>query len=561
MKVFIKGKGSTSLSKANFLTSGGQANIYTNGNIAYKIYNDNKFIIPEQKIKELSALSFKNIIKPEDILLDQNNNNIGYTMSYIKDTLNLCQLFPRAFRDRNSLDHQTILNLIRHMQETIQHCHKNNVLIVDLNELNFLVDKTFKSCYFIDVDSYQTPHYHATAIMDSIRDRQVKNNKFTENSDWFSFAITSFQLFSSLHPFKGTHSTYKTLDERMNHNISVLNKDVKVPRVCYDFNIIPKVYLDWFRSVFEDGKRLPPPTDLVATVIINTIIQKISGSNSFIINELDNYLGTIINYVSGNPKITLTSSGLYLNKVLDKDVPTTAEFTLLPKNINLIAAWIDHRSLKLRNSTNRSEIKFDLEAQDLFSYDNRIYIKTDSSILELKLMEIGQNVIASTNIVAQILGNSTLIFDGCAIQNLLGAIYVSIFPQSGIHYQFHIPELDKVKIISAKFEKNMLMVIINKAGKYDKLIFRFDTLWNGQYDLRIINDIEYLENNCTILDSGNVVHVLGDENIEIFSSKKDSKSIKQIVDKVIDGGIKLFHDGANLLFAKDNKIFSIKMKP
>jgi serine/threonine protein kinase len=561
MKVFIKGKGSTILSKNLFIASGGQADIYANGNTAYKIYSDKKFLIPENKIKELSALSFKNIIKPEDILLDQNNNNIGYTMTYVKDTWSLCQLFPKAFRDRNSLSHEMVLKLIRRLQETVDHCHKHNILIVDLNELNFLVAKDFSESYFIDVDSYQTSHYPATAIMDSIRDRQVKNNKFTENSDWFSFAITSFQLFSGLHPFKGTHLTYKTLDERMNHNISVLNKDVKVPRVCYDLNIIPKVYLDWFKSIFEDGKRLPPPTDLVATAIINTVIQKISGSNSFDIEELESFSGTIVDLLWSNPKVILTSSGIYLNKVLDKDVPAKAKFTILPKNNNLITAWVNFRSLKLRNSTNRSEIKLDIEVEDIFNYDNRIYIKNNSSILELKLMEIGQNIIASTSLVAQILGNSTKIFDGCAIQNLLGAVYISIFPQSGLHYQFHIPELDKFKLVDAKFEKNVLMVIGNKYGKYDKFIFRFDLSWNGQYDLRIINDIEYLENNFTILDSGNVVHLLGDEKLEIFSSKKDSKNIKEIVDKAVSGDMKLCHDGPNLIFAKDDKVFSMKMKP
>ena len=562
MKVFIKGKGSTTLSKNLFISSGGQADIYANGNIAYKIYSDPKFIIPSGKINELSILSFKNIIKPEDILLDQNNNNIGYTMTYVKDTFSLCQLFPKAFRDRNSLSHETILKLIRQLQDLVSHCHKHNILIVDLNELNFLVAKSFDQIYAIDVDSYATPHYPATAIMESIRDRQVKHNKFTENSDWFSFGITAFQLFSSLHPFKGNHPTYKTLDERMNHNISVLNKDVGVPRVCYDFNIIPPVYLAWFKAVFEEGKRLPPPTDLIATAIINTVIQKISGSNSFDIHELESYAGTIIDIIwGGSSKIALTSSGLYLNKSLDKEVPTTAQISISPKTNQLVAAWVDHRSLKLRNSSTRSEIKLDIEVQDLFSYDNRIYVKTDSSILELKLNEFGQNIITSTVLAAQILGNSTLIFDGCAIQNLLGAIYISIFPTSGLHYQFHLKELDKVKIISAKFEKNVLMVIVNKAGKYDKLIFRFDILWNGEYDLRIINDIEYLENNFTVLDSGNVVHILGDENLEIFSAKKDSKSVKQIVDKAVDGGIKLFKDGPGLLFSRDNKIFSMKMKP
>lgn len=560
MKVFIQGKGSVNLPKSTFLTSGGQADIYANGNTAYKIYSDAKFLIPSGKIKELSVLTYKNIIKPEDILLDDKNNTIGYTMSYVKDTYNLCQLFPKSFRDRNSLTHQTVLDLIRRLQDTIQHCHKRNILIVDLNELNFLVAKDFREIYCIDVDSYQSPHYPATAIMDSIRDRQVKNNKFTENSDWFSFAITAFQLFSSMHPFKGNHSIYKTLDERMNHNISVLNKDVSVPRVCYDFKIIPNLYLQWFKAVFEDGKRLPPPTDLVATVIIQTVIQKITGSNNFDIKEIEDYSNEIIDLLWSGTKVALTSAGIYLNKSLDKDVPTTAKFILSPKNNQLIAGWIDHRSLKLRNSSNRSEIKLDIQGQDVFSYDNRLYIKTETSILELKLVELGQNIIASTSVVAQILGNSAVVFDGCVIQNLLGAIYLSIFPQSGLHYQFNIKELLGRKIIDAKFDKNILMVITHKNSKYDKLIFRFDNTWNGEYDLRIINDIEYLENNFVVLDSGNIVHLLGDEKLEIFSSRKDSKNIKEIVDKSISGDIKIFKEHGTLLFSKGGKVFSMKMK-
>ncbi len=561
MKVFIKGKNSVNLPTNTFLASGGQADIYVNGNTAYKIYNDSKYLIPEGKIKELSHLTFKNIIKPEDILLDKDNNNIGYTMSYVKDSYSLCQLFPKAFRDRNNLSHQTILDLIRKLQDIITHCHKNNILIVDLNELNFLVAKDFKEIYAIDCDSYQTKHYPATAIMDSIRDRQIKNNHFTENSDWFSFAVTAFQLFSTIHPFKGTHSKYKTLDERMIHNISVLNKDVSVPKVCYDFKIIPELYFKWFLYVFEEGKRLPPPTDLVAAAIIQTIIQKISGSDIFEIKELEDYNSQIIDLLWSGTKIALTTNGLHLNKSLDKEVPTKAQFILSPKNNQLIAAWTDHRSLKLRNSSNRSEIKLDLEAQDVFSYDNRIYIKTESNILELNLIEMGQNIIASTNIVAQILGNSALVFDGCIIQNLLGAVYLSIFPKSGLHYQFNIKDLLEYKLVSAKFEKNVLMVIGHKAGKYNKLIFRFDHIWNGDYDLRIINDIENIDINYCVLDTGNVIHLLGDEKLEVFSCKKDYKNIKEIIDKAIDGDMKLFKENGSLLFAKHGKVFSMKMKP
>lgn len=560
MKIFIKGKGSTSLNKSLFLASGGQADIYANGNTCYKIYSDSKFIIPESKIKELSVLTYKNIIKPEDIILDDKNNNIGYTMPYIKDTYTLCQLFPRSFRDRNNLSHQTILDLIRRLQETIIHVHRNNILIVDLNELNFLLAKDFSELYAIDCDSWATKSFPATAIMDSIRDRQVKNNHFTENSDWFSFAITICQLFLGIHPFKGSYSKYKTLEERMIHNISIFNKDVSIPKVCQSLSVIPQSYLDWFKAIFEDGKRLPPPTDLVATAIIQTIVQKIFGSNNFEIKEIESYLGTIIDVMYSGIKVALTTSGIYLNKVLDKDVPANAKFILSPKNNILISAWVDNNSLKLRNSSNRSYIKYDLNAQEAFNYDNRIYIKTETNILELKLIEVGQNIIPSTSIVAQILGKSALIFDGCVIQNLLGAVYLSIFPKSDLHYQFNILELVGYKIIDAKFDKNVLMVVGFKSGKYDKLIFRFDNTWNGDYDLRVINDIQHNNLNFIVLDSGNCVNVVEDGKLEIFSCKKDSKTIKEVVDNVIELNMKLSKDGTGLIFSRDNKVFSMKMK-
>ena len=561
MKVFIKGKGSTTLNKANYLASGGQADIYANGQIAYKIYTNPAFMIPVGKISELASLSYKNIIKPEDILLDKDNNTLGYTMQYVKDTYTLCQLFPKSFRDRNSLDNQIVLDLIRHLQDTVNHCHQHKVLIVDLNEMNFLVGKDFKEIYAIDCDSYMTPHYPATAIMDSIRDRQVKSNQFTESSDWFSFGILAFQMFSGIHPFKGTHLTYKTMDERMNHNISVLNKDVKVPKVCLDFNtIIPEVYKSWFKAVFDGGKRLAPPTDLQVTAIVNTIIQTISGSDNFIIKELEDYVNNIVDLIWSPVKSVLNSDGLYLNKVLIKDIPAKANIISLSKTNSIIAAWVENRTLKLINASKKSELKYDLEVQDVFSYDSRLYIKSSTNILEFKFNEIGNNIIPTSKIVAQVSEHSTLIFDGCLIQNLLGATYVSLFPKSGEHYQFKLSELDKLKIIDAKYDKNVLMVICNNKGKYDKYIFRFDSLMIGQYDLRILNDIQYQDINFTVLDNGTTVHILGDDNLEIFSNKKDSKTIKQVVDGAITGDMKIFHDGMGLLFSRGGKIYSMKMK-
>lgn len=559
MKVFIKGKGHATLTQKEFLSSGGEGEIYCKGNTVFKIYIDPNKMISTGKIQELSALSFKNIIKPEDVLLDEKNNEIGYTMQYVKDTYSLCQLFPKAFRDRNSLSNQTILDLVRRLQETVHHVHQNKILIVDLNELNFLVAKDFTDLYAIDVDSFQTPHFPATAIMENIRDRQIKNNKFTENSDWFSFGIIAFNMFSSIHPYKGNHAKYKTFNERMDHNISVFNKDVSVPKMFADFSIIPEAYRNWFKSIFDDGKRSPPPTDLHVTAIINTIVQKISGSNTFNIAELEDFVHTVIDLSWSQPHTVLTSVGLYINKILDKAVPTKANFISLPKTSAIIAGWIKNRALKLRNSSKQTEIKLDLEVQDIFSYDNRLYVKSQTNILELNFNEIGNNIITTSKIVAQVLEHSSLVFDGCIIQNLLGATYVSIFPKSEEHYQIHLKELDKLKIIDSKYYKNVLMIICNDKGKYSKYIFRFDESFSS-YDLRILDDIQYTDLNFTVLDSNNCVSILGDEKLEIFSNKKDSKSIKEIVDPGISGDMKIFKDGAGLLFARGSKVFSMRMK-
>lgn len=58
--------------------------------------------------------------------------------------------------------------------------------MVDLNELNVLVGSSFVEPFMIETDSYQTPSYRATAIMDSIRDRLVPTGQFALLTDWFS---------------------------------------------------------------------------------------------------------------------------------------------------------------------------------------------------------------------------------------------------------------------------------------------------------------------------------------------------------------------------------------
>ena len=281
MNIIVSGK-NIRLGKSCFVAQGGEGSVYAKDGVAYKIYSDPKKMISESKINELSKLTLKNIIKPLDIITS-NRKPVGYTMKFLRNTFPLCQVFTKSFRTRHNIQQDTILNLVYKLRDLVEHVHSKKILIVDLNEMNFLVGNKFKTPYAIDVDSYQTQSFSATAIMESIRDRHC-NGKFTQGSDWFSFAILSFQLFVGIHPYKGKHPTVKTMDERMKLNISVLNKNVRIPKACQDLSVIPDKFMKWFKMVLEDGERIPPPVD--AKISNRRIkIDRISGSDNFSINS------------------------------------------------------------------------------------------------------------------------------------------------------------------------------------------------------------------------------------------------------------------------------------
>ena len=93
--------------------------------------------------------------------------------------------------------------------------------------------------FIIDVDSYQTPGFPATAA-DGQRPGPPCRG-FSEETDWFSFAIVSFQMFAGIHPYRGNYPALPRPETPDEANVSVLNPRCHVPKVCYPFSVIPPV--------------------------------------------------------------------------------------------------------------------------------------------------------------------------------------------------------------------------------------------------------------------------------------------------------------------------------
>ena len=557
MKVFVKGKGQVNLSKTEFLAQGGEGKIFVKGKTAYKIYLDSKKMIPVAKIQELSSISLPNIIRPERVILDGKNKPIGYTMRYVKDTTSLCKIFTKSFKKRNNVQPGNVIDLVKKLHDGVQHIHSKQILIVDLNEMNFLLNNKLSDIYFIDTDSYKTKSYNATAIMESIRDRH--SSTFNMNTDWFSWGIITFQMFIGIHPFKGKHPKFKTLDDRMVNNISVLNSAVSIPKLCASFDIIPQAYREWYKAVFEDGKRLPPPGQLQNVVIIQPVIHTVKGSDNFDIEEIQKYDHAVIDckYINGN-RVATTNSNIYIN---DKKRPsiTSAVIGSTPKMGYVVAAHIEDGLLKLHNVTMSKDIDCTIAAGQIMSYDERIYVKNGLDIYEIKLNELGSKIIATPTIVANVMEKATHVYDGVVLQDLLGACYVSFFPEPKTHVQSHLKELVGYKIVDAKYINKVLMVIGQKKGKYDKFVFKFNSS-HQSYSLSIKSDIVYAGLNFVVLDNDLCVHMNEDENLELFSNKLGTTETKVIDDINIDGNMTLYKNGNQVLFAKDNAIYKISLK-
>lgn len=552
-KYFV-GKTPIILTQNDFKAAGGEGSVYVKGNTAYKIYTDPSKMIPLGKIQELGVLTRPNIIKPTDPIFDQNGNPVGYTMTSVPDSYALCETFNKAFKQRENLSFDQTLHLIERLQESIEHVHNNGIIIVDLNEMNFLVQKDFKDVYFIDVDSYQTKSFPATAIMDSIRDRHAKG--FNQDTDWFSFAIISYQMLCGIHPYKGRHPMLKTLDERMLKNVSVFNPDVAIPAAAYPYTIIPDAYQHWYKDVFEKGMRCAPPNLKGALIIVAPRINHVGGSNNFVVTEMYTLSGDIICFYHN---IAVTNQAIFNNGKKLFNLSDNVKIGVLPHSRNPIAAKIKNSKLSMIDVMKSSLIDCDIQADDIMHIDGRLYIKQGERIVQITFTELPTKILVGQKVVGNVLPRATRLFDGLAYQKLVDADYISLFASAGTCNQIKIDELKEYRVIDAKYQSQVMIVIGEKNGKYDRLIFRFAPDFS-KYDLRKTEDISANNINFTVLDNGVVISMLDTDEIEIFRNFLGANDVKIISDDALNSDCMITSYGQQAMFAKGDTLYKFNMK-
>lgn len=558
MNLNVEGIGKVTITDQDYLAQGGEASVYVKDRLAFKIYLDPNKMIPVDKIKELELIQADNVLKPKHILYD-GNTPVGYAMDFKKNTHAICKLFTKAFKQRNNISNEDVTSIVEKLQETIEAIHAAKCLVVDLNELNILVNSKFEIPYFIDVDSYQTPSYRATAIMDSIRDHFVKNNKWTRDSDWFSFAVIAFQLWIGIHPYKGSHPDYKPNEwpKRMDDGVSIFDKKSSIPSVCNDFSVIPKSHLAWFKEIFLSNKRCSPPKigDMSVSILMPQTFNVITASQAFTISLVEECSETImdvfnfmgINYMISSKRIHKGKSAIPVDVVGFSKVLMCES-----SSINPVVCKLKDNIMYIEDD--KGVVLGDIAANDMMYRNGCIYTVHGGKLMENSFTQFGEKIVHSTRLAANIFDLSTQVFDGVVFQDLVGKMHITLPYEKGKCVILHINELDGYRILNARSEKNICGIMAEKGGIYYNFVITFNAAFNS-YNVRTSKDVPYSEINLTVLPNG-VTVMAGNTTVEVFKDQ----NVKVIDNPPFNSTTKLYNYSGGIFYVDGKKIMAAKMR-
>lgn len=578
MKVIVKGIGNVTLGQTNYVATGGQASVYIKDKTAYKIYTDPKNTIPTDKFSYLTAIQDPNVIKPEALILNEKNTPIGYTMRAVDGAYSLCQLFTKGFRDRMHVDNDRILSLASKLRAHIANVHKANVIIVDLNELNILVPSTIDDMYLIDVDSYQTKGYPATVIMPSIRDFSVPSSKFSVLSDWYSYGILAFSMFIGIHPYRGTHAPSNQvekdhrLEHRMRNHISAFNPEVKLPGCCYPLDSIPQEFRAWLKAVLEEGKRLAPPDPLQPgqyLVQTQTGGQQVLSTSDLQITKLFDLGGTLLAYDDdGQNCLTLTRTKLGFEIAMNgirvsaaKDILPGTIIGASPRMNKPFGLYIKDQTLHVIDFTQKTTQVCGAAEALVRSGPGSYHIKNGSSIYELDFLEVSGLQVVATRAVANVMPKASKLYEGCCIQSIVGSVFVSLFPKQRLGYQIRVPELDKYRVLDAKFSGQVLMLYGSLNGVYNRVTLKFNEDFDS-YDIETVVDVTPADVNFVTLGSLVCVGITEEARLEAFMGKKGAKGSKVVaLPDSLTSATRLLRIGGKVAFEHNEAVYKLELGP
>jgi len=568
--VELERRGTLTLRPDDFVACGGEGTIYRAANTVVKIYNDSSKMSRDSminKLKILSGLRHHYIVVPEGIVFDQKSQPIGFYMAFASGEP-MPRVFTMAFRQREGFNDEDAKTLTERMRETVDFVHEKGVILVDANELNWRAifpGPKGPEPRIIDVDSWAIGRWPAKVIMPSIKDWHTHG--FTKLTDWFAWGIVTFQVFTGIHPYKGTLEGYKPgdIEARMKANASVFSPKISLNRAVRDFKCIPGLLLDWYKETFQRGQRMVPPSVFAKGISIAPaakIARVVTTATGSLIFDL------VLRPISPVIKIWPSGAALLKSGILF-DLASKRQFGKLESTKGevvkvddgwLLADWtlgnlkfffIDSRTLETQ------ELSLALAAYQIVRCENRLFVVTKTELIELQFACVGKPVLSTGRRTSILQPKATHWFDSVGIQEAFGAKFlITPFGENACAIT-RVRELDGLVPVAAKAGNRFVTVIAaDKLGTYTKFEFTFSrdyssyTVWQG--------DADTPELSIVILPKGVCATIINDGELNIFVPT--SGQLVKVKDRQITTSIELANWGDKVVYIDNGEIWSIRMK-
>jgi hypothetical protein len=569
-QVVLEGKGLVTLRPTDHLATGGEGSIYRISDSVVKIYLDPAKMrqqgIPD-KLKLLAGLKHPYVVAPQGLALSPKGDPVGYYMPYAEGHP-LSRVFTNDFWQKEGFTFRHTSTLVDRMRHVFSFAHQHQAVLVDANEMNWLATLAGKDPEprIVDVDSWSIGRWPAKVIMPSIRDWNSKT--FDERSDWFAWAIVTFQIYTGIHPYKGTLDGFDrgNLEGRMKSNASVFTPGVRLNRAVRDFSHIPSPLLNWYEATFQNGERNQPPSPFDTGVtapraaqVMRMVTTSKTGMLVFekIVSRASDPLVNVFHC-----GIALCASGSLIDCSTKRQIGTVRSRACEVIRTDtgwLIADWdaghavfssVEEGSLKTE------KLMLTIQGQRFVRYENRLFLVTEKGLTEIKVHMFGKAV-ASVGNTWGVMTTSTKWFDGMGVQDAMGAKFVVVPFGENSAVQQRIRELDGLQVVAGKAGNRFVsMIALDRTGTYRTI----EILFNQEYTSYKISEskADSPEMNVAILPKGVCATILQDGQLVIFVPTNGQTHL--IDDGQIATDMLLSNWGDRVVYVHKGDLWSLKMK-
>lgn len=576
IQVTLEGRGPVTLRPNDHIATGGEGSTYRVSDMVVKIYLDPEKMrrrgMPD-KIRKLAALlKHPYIVVPLGLAVTAMGDPVGHYLPYIEDPPighPLSRVFTNDFYQIEGFTDKLASRLVDRMRETVVFAHSRGAIIIDPNEMNWFALSVKKNPEprIIDVDSWVVgPMPPTVSVMPSIRDWHAK--KFGRESDWFAWAVVTFQVYTGIHPYKGTLDGYarKEMERRMKDNASVFASGIRLNRAVRDFSCIPGLLLSWYEATFQKGERTEPPspfdTGVVTPRAARVLRAVTTGRTGTLIFE------KLLGY-PGDPVIRTFHCGAALlasGKLIDLQTKRQIIAALSPtcEVVKVDHGWLIGNFEK-REATfvyvnehglRAEKLQLRMRAHRLLGYENRMFVVGDG-LTEIRSNLFGEKLVVSAGQTWSIIVNSTKWFGGIGVLDAMGAKFVvAPFGNSAVA-QIRVRELDGIQVVAAKAGNRFASFItLDKKGDYRKIELAFDREYRTYTAWSDITDGPEL--NLAILPRGVCATIVRDGELDVFVP--ENGKVTRVEDNQIATDMLLSNWADRVIYMQNGEVWAVRMK-